>query len=183
MTIETANRISVDELGLPTRAARCLHNANLDTLYQVAQKSDMDLLRYRNFGKKSMMEIKAKISEMGLHMGMRECEWEGPERGMEPDPRLELKSRHERRYKHIPDEDLSKLYSDCCRTLPKRLRDTIDLMGWIMSEICFRDTERALEKTIAEINEVHDRDMTAANKRIKKLETRLQNLKAKAEGV
>jgi DNA-directed RNA polymerase subunit alpha len=62
--------MSVNEIELSVRAANCLNNANITTVGQLAQKSEADMLKYRNFGKKSLNEIKAKLSELGLSLGM-----------------------------------------------------------------------------------------------------------------
>jgi DNA-directed RNA polymerase subunit alpha len=62
--------ISVNEIELSVRAANCLNNANIVTLGELAQKTEAEMLRYRNFGKKSLNEIKDKLSEWGLALGM-----------------------------------------------------------------------------------------------------------------
>lgn len=63
-------RMSVNEIELSVRAANCLNNANITTVGELAQKSESDMLKYRNFGKKSLNEIKSKLSELGLALGM-----------------------------------------------------------------------------------------------------------------
>ncbi|MBU1692576.1 MAG: DNA-directed RNA polymerase subunit alpha [Verrucomicrobia bacterium] len=62
--------ISVNEIELSVRAANCLNNANITTVGQLAQKTEAEMLKYRNFGRKSLNEIKQKLSEMGLSLGM-----------------------------------------------------------------------------------------------------------------
>jgi DNA-directed RNA polymerase subunit alpha len=62
--------MSVNEIELSVRAANCLNNANITTVGQLAQKSEADMLKYRNFGKKSLNEIKSKLLELGLTLGM-----------------------------------------------------------------------------------------------------------------
>jgi len=62
--------MSVNEIELSVRAANCLNNANITTVGELAQKSEADMLKYRNFGKKSLNEIKAKLLELGLGLGM-----------------------------------------------------------------------------------------------------------------
>ncbi len=62
--------MSVNEIELSVRAANCLNNANITTVGELAQKTEADMLKYRNFGKKSLNEIKAKLSELGLGLGM-----------------------------------------------------------------------------------------------------------------
>lgn len=62
--------ISVNEIELSVRAANCLNNANITTVGELAQKTESEMLKYRNFGKKSLNEIKQKLSELGLTLGM-----------------------------------------------------------------------------------------------------------------
>ena len=62
--------ISVNEIELSVRAANCLNNANITTVGELAQKTEAEMLKYRNFGKKSLNEIKQKLSELGLALGM-----------------------------------------------------------------------------------------------------------------
>jgi DNA-directed RNA polymerase subunit alpha len=63
--------MSVNEIELSVRAANCLNNANITTVGELAQKTEQEMLRYRNFGKKSLNEIKAKLNELGLTLGMK----------------------------------------------------------------------------------------------------------------
>jgi DNA-directed RNA polymerase subunit alpha len=62
--------MSVNEIELSVRAANCLNNANITTVGQLAMKSEGDMLKYRNFGKKSLQEIKDKLLALGLGLGM-----------------------------------------------------------------------------------------------------------------
>lgn len=62
--------ISVNEIELSVRAANCLNNANITTVGELAQKTEAEMLKYRNFGKKSLNEIKDKLSELDLSLGM-----------------------------------------------------------------------------------------------------------------
>ena len=62
--------ISVNEIELSVRAANCLNNANITTVGELCQKTESEMLKYRNFGKKSLNEIKAKLSELNLSLGM-----------------------------------------------------------------------------------------------------------------
>ncbi|MEK9863813.1 MAG: DNA-directed RNA polymerase subunit alpha C-terminal domain-containing protein, partial [Verrucomicrobiota bacterium] len=55
---------------LSVRAANCLNNANITTVGQLAIKSEAEMLKYRNFGKKSLNEIKDKLTGLGLSLGM-----------------------------------------------------------------------------------------------------------------
>ena len=60
---------SVNEIELSVRAANCLNNANITTLGHLAMKSESEMLKYRNFGKKSLTEIKDKLKEYSLSLG------------------------------------------------------------------------------------------------------------------
>ncbi len=62
--------MSVNEIELSVRAANCLNNANITTVGQLALKSEAEMLKYRNFGKKSLNEIKDKLTALGLALGM-----------------------------------------------------------------------------------------------------------------
>jgi DNA-directed RNA polymerase subunit alpha len=62
---------SVNELELSVRAANCLKNANIKTIADLVQKTEADMLRTKNFGKKSLNEIKEILTEMGLSLGMK----------------------------------------------------------------------------------------------------------------
>ncbi|OQW44555.1 MAG: DNA-directed RNA polymerase subunit alpha [Nitrospira sp. HN-bin3] len=62
---------SVNELELSVRAANCLKNANIKTIADLVQKSEGEMLRTKNFGKKSLNEIKEILTEMGLSLGTK----------------------------------------------------------------------------------------------------------------
>lgn len=62
--------MSVNEIELSVRAANCLNNANITTVGQLAMKTEQEMLKYRNFGKKSLNEIKDKLSSLGLTLGL-----------------------------------------------------------------------------------------------------------------
>jgi DNA-directed RNA polymerase subunit alpha len=62
--------MSVNEIELSVRAANCLNNANITTVGQLAMKTEQEMLKYRNFGKKSLNEIKDKLAGLGLTLGM-----------------------------------------------------------------------------------------------------------------
>ncbi len=63
--------MSVNEIELSVRAANCLNNANITTVGQLALKTESEMLKYRNFGKKSLNEIKDKLLGLGLALGMK----------------------------------------------------------------------------------------------------------------
>jgi DNA-directed RNA polymerase subunit alpha len=62
---------SVNELELSVRAANCLKNANIKTIADLVQKTEGEMLKTKNFGKKSLNEIKEILSEMGLSLGAK----------------------------------------------------------------------------------------------------------------
>src|SRR5260221_1898832 len=62
--------MSGNEIELSARAANCLNNANITTVGQLAMKTEAEMLKYRNFGKKSLNEIKEKLATLGLTLGM-----------------------------------------------------------------------------------------------------------------
>ncbi len=62
---------SVDELELSVRSANCLQNANIRFIYELVQKTEAEMLKTKNFGRKSLNEIKEILSEMGLSLGMK----------------------------------------------------------------------------------------------------------------
>ena len=63
--------MSVNEIELSVRAANCLNNANITTVGELAMKTEQEMLKYRNFGKKSLNEIKDKLEQLGLSLGMK----------------------------------------------------------------------------------------------------------------
>ena len=63
--------MSVNEIELSVRAANCLNNANISTVGELASKTEADMLKYRNFGKKSLTEIKEKLISLGLSLGYK----------------------------------------------------------------------------------------------------------------
>jgi DNA-directed RNA polymerase subunit alpha len=66
---------SVDELELSVRSANCLQNANIKTIGDLVQKSEAEMLKTKNFGRKSLKEIKEILAEMGLALGMKLENW------------------------------------------------------------------------------------------------------------
>src|SRR6476660_9493226 len=71
MKLKKLLNMSVNEIELSVRAANCLNNANITTVGQLAQKTEAEMLKYRNFGKKSLNEIKDKLQQLGLGLGMK----------------------------------------------------------------------------------------------------------------
>ncbi len=62
---------SVDELELSVRSANCLKNANIRNIAELVQKTEQEMLATKNFGRKSLNEIKEILTEMGLSLGMK----------------------------------------------------------------------------------------------------------------
>jgi DNA-directed RNA polymerase subunit alpha len=62
---------TVDELELSVRSANCLQNANIKYIYELVQKTEAEMLRTKNFGRKSLNEIKEILASMGLHLGLK----------------------------------------------------------------------------------------------------------------
>ena len=79
---------NVDELELSVRASNCLKTANIRTIADLVQKSESELLKTKNFGKKSLNEIKTILGEMGLSLGMR----------LDPEELERLRSQYERAF-------------------------------------------------------------------------------------
>jgi DNA-directed RNA polymerase subunit alpha len=66
---------SVEEFELSVRSANCLQNANIQYIGELVQKTESDLLKTKNFGRKSLKEIKDKLAELNLSLGMHIENW------------------------------------------------------------------------------------------------------------
>ena len=77
---------NVEELELSVRASNCLKTAHIQTIAELVQKTESDLLKTKNFGKKSLNEIKTILGEMGLSLGIR----------LDPEDLERLRADHER---------------------------------------------------------------------------------------
>ena len=94
--VETAPRVelnehlfrNVDELELSVRASNCLKTASIRTIADLVQKTESELLKTKNFGKKSLNEIKTILGEMGLSLGMR----------LDPEELERLRTQYERSF-------------------------------------------------------------------------------------
>ena len=69
----------VEDLELSVRSANCLKNAEIYFIGDLAQRSDQEMLKTKNFGRKSLNEIKTLLSEMGLTLGMKFENWVRPD--------------------------------------------------------------------------------------------------------
>ena len=81
---------NVDELELSVRASNCLKTANIRTIADLVQRTESELLKTKNFGKKSLNEIKTILGEMGLSLGMK----------LDPEELERLRSQYERAYEN-----------------------------------------------------------------------------------
>jgi DNA-directed RNA polymerase subunit alpha len=79
---------NVDELELSVRASNCLKTANIRTIADLVRRSESELLKTKNFGKKSLNEIKTILGEMGLSLGMR----------LDPEELERLRTQYERTF-------------------------------------------------------------------------------------
>jgi DNA-directed RNA polymerase subunit alpha len=66
---------SVEELELSVRSANCLQNANITLIGELVQRTEQDMLKTKNFGRKSLKEIKEILANMGLNLGMKIDNW------------------------------------------------------------------------------------------------------------
>jgi DNA-directed RNA polymerase subunit alpha len=76
--LDNLNR-PVDELELSVRSANCLKNSNIRYIYELVEKTEAEMLKTKNFGRKSLNEIKEILSGMGLSLGMKIDNWPQPQ--------------------------------------------------------------------------------------------------------
>jgi DNA-directed RNA polymerase subunit alpha len=79
LRIRNLLKTRVDELELSVRSSNCLRAANIQTLEDLAQKTEAEMLKYRNFGRKSLTELSTILSELGLDFGMDVSKYKEPE--------------------------------------------------------------------------------------------------------
>jgi DNA-directed RNA polymerase subunit alpha len=70
LKIRNLLKTRVDELELSVRSSNCLRAANIQTLEELAQRTEAEMLKYRNFGRKSLTELNTILNELGLSFGM-----------------------------------------------------------------------------------------------------------------
>lgn len=75
----------VDDLELSVRSANCLRNANIRFIGELVQRTENEMLKTKNFGRKSLNEIKQLLSEMGLGLGFKIDGWDKPDTTVETD--------------------------------------------------------------------------------------------------
>jgi DNA-directed RNA polymerase subunit alpha len=78
----------VEELELSVRSANCLKNANIKSIHELVQKTESEMLKTKNFGRKSLNEIKELLGSMGLSLGMK---LDGIPAPLEPERKREAK--------------------------------------------------------------------------------------------
>jgi DNA-directed RNA polymerase subunit alpha len=81
--------LRIDEIELSVRSTNCLSGANIETIAELVSIPERKMLEFRNFGKKSLHEIKAKLTEMGLGLGMDLARF-----GIRPEDNVKEKMRH-----------------------------------------------------------------------------------------
>ena len=69
---------------MSVRSANCLQNANIRYIYELVQKTEAEMLKTKNFGRKSLNEIKEILGEMGLGLGMKLDGFVAPAQGSRP---------------------------------------------------------------------------------------------------
>ncbi len=69
--LEKLLSMSINEIELSVRSANCIESASIKTIGELVQKTEAEMLKYRNFGKKSLNEIKEILAGMGLSLGMK----------------------------------------------------------------------------------------------------------------
>ena len=77
-------QMRVDELELSVRSSNCLRAANIVTLEDLVRRTESEMLKYRNFGRKSLTELNGILSELGLYFGMDVDKYKDPEAKNEP---------------------------------------------------------------------------------------------------
>ncbi len=80
LRIRNLLKTKVDELELSVRSSNCLRAANIQTLEDLAQKTEAEMLKYRNFGRKSLTELNTILSELGLSFGMDVSKYKEPQK-------------------------------------------------------------------------------------------------------
>ncbi len=88
--LEYLNR-KIDELEFSVRSANCLKNANIYYIGELVQKTEQEMLKTKNFGRKSLQEIQENLDGMGLHLGMKLQGWSQPKKTDEEEKNTEEK--------------------------------------------------------------------------------------------
>lgn len=80
LKIRNLLKMKVDELELSVRSSNCLRAANIQTLEDLVKKTESEMLKYRNFGRKSLTELQNILSDLGLQFGMDVEKYKEPEK-------------------------------------------------------------------------------------------------------
>lgn len=80
LKIRNLLNMRVDELELSVRSSNCLRAANIQTLEELVTKTESEMLKYRNFGRKSLSELQQVLEDLGLHFGMDVSKYKEPEK-------------------------------------------------------------------------------------------------------
>jgi DNA-directed RNA polymerase subunit alpha len=83
LKIRNLLKMRVDELELSVRSSNCLRAADIQTLEKLVQKTESEMLKYRNFGRKSLTELNGILNELGLSFGMDISKYEEPKKDKE----------------------------------------------------------------------------------------------------
>ncbi len=78
LKIRNLLRTKVDDLELSVRSSNCLRAANIQTLEDLVKKTESEMLKYRNFGRKSLTELTNILSKLGLSFGMNVEKYKEP---------------------------------------------------------------------------------------------------------
>lgn len=70
LNIRKLLKLTIDEMELSVRSHNCLQAAGIKYIYELVSKEENEMLKYKNFGRKSLTELVEKLDEMGLHFGM-----------------------------------------------------------------------------------------------------------------
>lgn len=95
----------VSDLELSVRSANCLQNAKISLIGELVQKTDAEMLKTKNFGRKSLNEIKAILEEMGLGLGMKIPHFPSAPIPAEDQEEAEERGSHKERDEEIEEED------------------------------------------------------------------------------
>jgi len=80
LKIRNLLKMRVDELELSVRSSNCLRAANIQTLEDLVTRTESEMLKYRNFGRKSLSELQKVLEDLGLHFGMDVSKYKEPEK-------------------------------------------------------------------------------------------------------
>lgn len=97
--------LRIDEIELSVRSTNCLKGANIETIAELVTLPEKKMLEFRNFGKKSLNEIKAKLTDMSLHLGMDLAEYGIDESNVKQKMKVYHESKKSKRELNHSDEE------------------------------------------------------------------------------